>query len=258
VTASLIAENLSVAAGRRALLDRLSLTLQPGSVIAVLGRNGVGKSSLMRVLAGLDAASQGRVHIGGDSVHALPGALRARRIGYLPQHPEIAWSVRVADYVGLGRLPHRGGRGASPDDRAAVEEALAETALLEFRDRDMLSLSGGERARAVLARALAGRPEWLIADEPFTGLDLSHQFDMGALLRRAAGEGRGVLVSLHDIGFAASLADRVVLLHDNGVAADGPPRSVLTAEVLGAAFAVETAWLKGQGGPVLEVLAKRP
>ena len=155
-------------------LANVSLTLEPGRITAICGPNGAGKSSLLQCLAGLLEPAAGKVTLGGDALPALHPRTRAQAIGYLPQEGEVAWDVAVRSLVALGRLPHRD-RGT-----AQVEAAIAALDLAELADRPVSRLSGGERARALLARVLAGEPMWILADEPLAALDNAHQL---ALLR---------------------------------------------------------------------------
>ncbi len=252
----LAASDLTVRLGGRAVLDRLSLSLRRREVAAIVGPNGAGKSTLMACLAGLRRPASGLVTLDGEDVARLSDRDRARRIGYLPQNPEIAWRLDIHTFVRLGRTAHRGVFGETPADVEAVDRALARTRMTAFAARDITTLSGGERARALIARALAGDPAWLLADEPLTGLDLSHQLDAADLLRQAAGEGVGVVVSLHDLAFAARVADRVVLIAGGRVLADGPPRAALSAAVLGEAYDIDARWIDGAGGPLLDILGR--
>jgi len=252
----LSARGLTVRLGGRAVLDQLSLSLRRGEVAAIVGPNGAGKSTLMTCLAGLRRPTAGLVTLDGADVARLSDRERAKRIGYLPQSPEIAWRLDVHTFVRLGRTAHRGVFGETPADVQAVDRALERTRMTAFAERDVTSLSGGERARALIARALAGEPDWLLADEPLTGLDLSHQLDAADLLRQAAGEGAGVAVSLHDLAFGARVADRVVLIAGGRLLADGPPRAALSAAVLAQAYGIDARWIDGAGGPMLDVLGR--
>jgi iron complex transport system ATP-binding protein len=243
--------------GGRAVLDQVGLTLAPGEVAAIVGPNGAGKSTLMTCLAGLRRPDLGRVWLEGRAMGEIPDAERARRIGYLPQAPEIAWRLDVHTFVRLGRTAHRGMFGEGPGDKAAVDQALESTGMAPFAGRDITTLSGGERARALIARALAGEPAWLLADEPLTGLDLAHLLDTADLLRRVARGGVGVVVAVHDLAFAARVADRAVLLARGRILADGPPAQALAPACLSLAYGVEARWLAGGGGPLLDVLGRQ-
>lgn len=238
--------DLTVTRGGRAILNGLDLDLRRGRLTAIVGPNGAGKSTLLSRLAGLERADRGRVELDGRPILDLPPRERARAIAFLEQSPEVAWPVEVRILVGLGRTPFIGARGLSADDAAAIDRALARTGMTDFGDRLVSTLSGGERARVLIARALAGDPEWLLADEPLTGLDIGHQLDALHLLRGLAAEGRGVVVTLHDLALAARFADRVIVLWQGAIVADGPPSQALTPQVLARVYGVE-AVLAGEG-----------
>jgi iron complex transport system ATP-binding protein len=253
----LSARDLHVKLGGRTVFDGLFLDFAPGSVTAIVGPNGAGKSTLLNCLSGLRRPDVGVIALDGVSLIGVPAKLRAKRIAFLPQTPEIAWAVDVRTFIGLGRIPHQGAFGLGREDEAAVEEAIAATALEAFADRVITTLSGGERARALIARALAGWTDWRLADEPLTGLDLGHAIDAVDLFRHLAAErGMGVVVTLHDLPLAARAADRVIVLSDGQVLADGPPRDALTPEVLAKAYGVQARMIDGAGGPILDVVGR--
>ena len=253
----LTAQGVRVRFGARAVLDGVSLAFRSGEVTAVVGPNGAGKSTLMTCLAGLRRPDEGGVSLDGALLVKLRDRERAQRIGYLPQAPEIAWRLDVRTFVRLGRTAHRGIFGQGPGDAEAVERALARTSLAAFAERDVATLSGGERARVLIARALAGDPAWLLADEPLTGLDVGHQLDAAELLRAIARAGAGVIVTVHDLAFAARVADRVVVMAEGRVIADGGATQALSSQVLSHAYAVDAGWLGGEGGPLLDVRGRR-
>jgi iron complex transport system ATP-binding protein len=256
VAEGLAAEALVVRLGGRAVVDHVGLALRPGEVTAIVGPNGAGKSTLMSCLAGLRRPERGAVSLGGRPIAALDDRERARRVGYLPQTPEIAWRLDVRTFVRLGRTAHTGLFGEGASDVAAVDRALESTAMTAFAERDITTLSGGERARALIARALAGEPTWLLADEPLTGLDLGHQLDAADLLRRIAQGGVGVVVTLHDLSFAARAADRIVVMAQGRILADGPPVEALSPDVLKRAYAVSARWVTGASGPLLDIVGR--
>ncbi len=238
----LAADHLALALGGTPVLADVSVALPPGRVTAIIGPNGAGKSSLLACLAGLSAPEAGQVMLDGRPLAALPPADRARRIGFLPQVAEVNWEIDVATLVALGRLPHRRGwAGPSPADAAAIAAAIAATDLAGLAGRVVNSLSGGERARALLARVLAGQPHWLLADEPLANLDPAHQWDTLACLRAAAAAGAGVAIVLHDLAHAARIADHLVLMAAGRVVAAGPPETVLTPERIADVYGVTTA-----------------
>ncbi len=231
-------------------LKRISLTLQQGEVTAICGPNGAGKSSLLTALAGILPLHGGAVRLDGDLLASLDHADRARRIGFLPQQAELAWDLSVEVLAGLGRLPWNLGTEA---DRLAVERALADMQLSDYRQRPLSRLSGGERARAMLARVLAGEPCWLLADEPLANLDLAHQLTLLAHFRKLAGQGLGVALVLHDLAQAMNHATRVVVLEQGQIAADGPPETALSAEVIARVWGVKARWLGEPGARALVV-----
>ena len=253
----LVADNLAVAFGGRVVLDGISARFRPGEVTAVVGPNGAGKSTLLACLAGLRRPGVGRVTLGDRPVQTLPHRERARHIGFLPQTPEVAWAVDVETLVGLGRTPHSGALGLTEADHAAVQAALIQTRMTGLARRDVTTLSGGERARALLARVLAGEPSWLLADEPLAGLDPGHQLDTVDLLRAFAVEsGHGVIMTLHDLGIALRLADRVVVLQGGCLIADAAPLEALTPAILAQAYGVEAAIMPGSAGPLIELIGR--
>lgn len=253
----LSAENLSVRLGDKTVLKGVSAVLAPGLVTAVVGPNGAGKSTLLDCLAAVRRPDAGQVMLDGRGLRDLPSRARARRIAYLPQNAEIAWAVDGRTFVGLGRTPYVGAWGLTAEDRAAVDRALAVAGVESFADRVVSTLSGGERARVLIARALAGDPQWLLADEPLAGLDPGHVLDACDLFRRLADEeGRGVLITLHDLDAALRVADRVIVLAGGGVLADAAPVEALSPEVLKSAYGVEARTLAGRCGPLLEMVGR--
>jgi len=251
------AENLSVRLGDKAVLNGVDAAFAPGLVTAIVGPNGAGKSTLLDCLAALRTPDAGRVTLDGRALRDLPARARSRRIAYLPQNAEIAWAVEGRTFVGLGRTPYVGAWGLRADDRAAVDRAMAVAGVEGFADRVVSTLSGGERARVLIARALAGEPQWLLADEPLAGLDPGHVLDACDLFRRLADEeGRGVVLTLHDLDAALRVADRVIVLAEGRVIADAAPAEALSPEVLKTAYGVEARTLDGMRGPVLEMVGR--
>ncbi|PZU50636.1 MAG: ABC transporter [Sphingomonas sp.] len=232
--------DLSLSRGDRILLSGLSARFAPGSVSVILGPNGAGKSTLLDSIAGLRTPEAGTVRLDGVSVADMRLGERARRIGYLPQGGELHWNLRVQELVALGRLPHRSAfAGESEADRAAIARAMAAADVEALADRPALSLSGGERARVLLARVLAGEPELLLADEPLANLDPRHAMDALRLFRRAADGGAAVVLVLHDLQAAARAADQLLLLANGRCLAQGAPAEVLTPTLLAEAYGLE-------------------
>ncbi|KUR74178.1 ABC transporter ATP-binding protein [Novosphingobium sp. Fuku2-ISO-50] len=226
-------------------LEGVSVDLSPGRVTAIVGPNGAGKSTLLSALAGLIA---GEVSLDGGPLGAMTPRERALAIGYLPQGGEVAWNPSVETLVRLGRLPHRTAR--DEDDRA-VAEALAGVDLSAYAGRPVGTLSGGERARALLARVLAGDPGWVLADEPLASLDLAQARALLLHFRRLAQAGKGVALVLHDLAQAANHADHVVVLDRGRVAAAGAPEAALDPAVIARVWGVEARWLGEPGARAL-------
>ena len=234
------ARHLTVAVGRHRLLDRVSLTLAPGELVAVLGPNGAGKSTLLGCLAGARALTAGRVTLDGHPLARLDAGALARRRAVLAQNTVVTLPVHAEEVVALGRVPHADDATAT---RRVVAAALDAADASPFIARSVATLSGGEQQRVHLARALAQiwpddgtAPRYLLLDEPTASLDLAHQAQVMATARALADAGHGVLAILHDLNLAAAAADRLVLLDGGRLAASGPPTAVLTGERIAAVF----------------------
>jgi iron complex transport system ATP-binding protein len=231
-------QDLAVTINGGIVLGPFTGQFRAGTITAVLGPNGAGKTTMLRALLGL-VASAGTIMLDGIPLAALSAKARARKLGYLPQFGSPAWNLIAQDVVMLGRAPHRG-RHAAPSaaDIAAVRDALAMCDASRFALRPVLSLSGGECARVLLARILATLPDWLLIDEPLNHLDPLHQRNLLNLLRQQAASGVGVIVVLHDLNAAAQIADDVVLLRDGRQVAQGLATDVLTPANLAMAYDV--------------------
>ena len=223
----------------RTILDRLGGCLLPGEVTVILGANGAGKSSLLACLAGLRTPSSGSIALGNRPLKGIGHHERARLVGLLPQKAEVHWDIDAQALVALGRLPHRGRWGESGPDREAIARAMSATDIEHLSNRKVLRLSGGEQARVLLARVLAGQPRWLLADEPLASLDPAHQLDVLDRLADCARDGVGVVAVLHDLTQAARVADRVVLMKQGRILASGDRDAVLTPVLIREAFGIE-------------------
>lgn len=230
--------DLSLVKGGCDILRGVAGRFRRGEVTAILGPNGAGKSSLLHCLAGLEPNAGGTVTLDGSSVASMKPRARASSIGFLPQQAEVHWNLSVHALVALGRLANSGGGALTSADEAILDRVMADMDIAHLVQRPVLSLSGGERARVLLARVLAGEPRWLLADEPLASLDPAHQLAVLRHLRQAAQRGAGVAVVVHDVNHAARIADHVVLMMDGEIIADGKPEAVLTPEWLERAFSV--------------------
>ena len=222
------------------VLRDVDLAVAPGTWLGVLGPNGAGKTTLVRALAGT-VRHTGAVAIAGDA-DRRPAA-RARRLAVVPQTPTIPPGITVFEYVLLGRTPHQGLRlSASLDDRRRSLGVLQRLELERFADRDLGTLSGGERQRVVLARALVSDAPVLVLDEPTAALDLGHQFGILELLAELQRErGLTILTTLHDLAMAGQFGDRLAVLSEGRLVADGTPDEVLTPAAIGRWWGVDAA-----------------
>jgi iron complex transport system ATP-binding protein len=227
---SLCVNNLSVQIKQRTILQDINTAFEPGKITVLLGPNGAGKTTLLRSLASLTNPASGTLSLNGLPLQSTPARQRAQLIGLLPQSADVHWDITVRNLVALGRLPHsRWFIGESPVDTRAITSAMIATDVMQFADRTILSLSGGERARVMLARVIAGEPQWLLADEPLAHLDLAHQIDVLNIFKTSAKNGCGIILVLHDLALAARTADQILLLSHGRIVASGAPNTVLTA-----------------------------
>ncbi|MFN3452250.1 MAG: ABC transporter ATP-binding protein [Sphingorhabdus sp.] len=241
-------QNLAFAHGSAPTLQGINATFEAGKLSVILGPNGAGKSTLLACLAGLLKPNNGAAKLGDESLTNMAAMSRAKRIGLLPQGAATHWAITSEALVALGRIPHSRGAGLSADDRRAVTAAMGATATDGFAHRPITQLSGGERARVLLARVLAGEPEWILADEPLANLDPGYQLDILDLLRQQAREGKGVIAVLHDLHHAVRFADHVVLLHQGSVFAQGSVDDVITVQNLAAVYGIDAVLSKDEEG----------
>jgi iron complex transport system ATP-binding protein len=243
--------------GDSTVLADVDLSVRAGELVGLIGPNGSGKTTLLRILANLHTPKAGVVRYAGKTAAEFGSRQIARRVAYLAQGGEVHWPMRADSVVELGRLPHHDALGGTDArDRDAVERALVAADIVHLRARTMSQVSGGERMRILLARALAVDGDVLLADEPTTALDPLHRLQLMELLRTTVQEGRGVVVVLHDLALAMRFCDRLVLLTDGRVLDEGPPGRVLTDQHLARAYGVDV--VRGERDGVPFVLPWRP
>jgi iron complex transport system ATP-binding protein len=246
MTELLKVEAASVSLGDRRVLDGVDLTVSAGELVGVLGPNGAGKTTLLRAALGLTRLTSGRALLSGRDVADLNAGERASLVAYLPQERRLAWSLaawRIASLGAVDRPPALA--------RDAALRALARVEMSGLADRGVLDMSGGERARVLLARLLTTRAPLLVADEPVAGLDVEAQFHTLDLLREEADAGRAVVVTLHDLTLAARACDRVVVIDQGRIVADGSPAETLTPARLAEVFGLSGALVDTAAGAVL-------
>ncbi|MCV2491609.1 ABC transporter ATP-binding protein [Geodermatophilus sp. YIM 151500] len=241
----LVARDLTLGYGDRVVVEHLDLDVVDRGITAVIGPNGCGKSTLLRALGRLLRPQGGEVLLDGRRIDRLPTREVARTLGMLPQTPVAPEGLTVADLVARGRHPHQAWfRQWSRDDEAVVAEAMTWTGVLDLADRPVDALSGGQRQRAWIAMALAQGTDLLLLDEPTTHLDLAHAVDVLDLVDQLHHDrGRTVVMVLHDLSLAARYADHLVAMRDGRIVAQGPPREVITPELLSEVFGLSAAVL---------------
>ncbi len=230
---------LSVRFGSRPILCDVSFQVEHGEVVALIGPNGSGKSTLIRALSGLVRWEAGEARIDGKELSCLSTRELAQSIAVVPQDEPISFDFSVREIVTMGRLPRSTGLFDTPDDRAAAEEAMRKADCLEFADRPITQVSGGEKQRALIARALAQGASIMMLDEPTAHLDARHQAEVVTIVKELAASGQAVLIALHDLNVAAHVADRVILLDLGVVAMIGAVGEVLMSDRLESVYGVE-------------------
>jgi iron complex transport system ATP-binding protein len=259
VTEGLVLERVSFGYGSTPVVRELSLSLHRGEAAALVGPNGVGKSTLLSLASGTLRPQAGVLRWGGVDLAAMPRRTRAQRVALLPQVVQIPFAFSARELVALGRTPYLATFGrASADDTAAIARNLSDAGVAPLADRSVLELSGGERQRVLLAMTLAQDPELLLLDEPTAQLDLANQVAaLELVLDRCAGEAMTVLAAVHDLNLASLFFQRVLVLHRGHLVADGAPRSVLTVELVREVFSCEVAIVEQPAGAVPLVALKR-
>ena len=230
-SSTIVARGVSARRGNATVVSDVHLDVVAGEILALVGPNGAGKSTLLSIMSGDAVPSSGSVLLNGEPLAQLRTADVARRRAVLPQRHTVGFAFTAEQIVRMGRAPWVGTSAARHDDTSVVA-AMSACDVSEFSHRPFTSLSGGEQARVALARVIAQDTATIMLDEPTAALDVGHQESVMAVVRTLAGEGRAVVVVLHDLGLAAAYADRVAVLDSGELVATGPPRAVLTADRL--------------------------
>ena len=239
--------SISVTLDRTEILKDVSFSVSPGEIVGLIGPNGAGKSTAVRAALGLVKVSSGTVTVNDDNVATMEGRARAKKLAYVPQGAPVHWPLTVERTVALGRIPHlTPWQQLTSADSEAVEQAMQQTDCLAFRDRLITTLSGGERARIILARTIAVGAGYLLADEPTASLDPEHQLQVMEIMRAQAKAGVGVVIVMHDLSLAMRTCHKLVLLNEGKILDQGTPDEVLTDENVATAFKVKVArWSDG-------------
>ncbi|MDI9929709.1 ABC transporter ATP-binding protein [Rhodococcus sp. IEGM 1354] len=236
---TLSVDQLTVRLSGRDIVSGVSLTAAAGQITGVIGPNGSGKSTLLRAVYRHLKPAAGRIVVGDFDLWDISPAAHARVVASVPQERDSVNGITVREVVGLGRVPHQGSfRRESSEDRDAIEQSLTEVGLSDKASRRFHSLSGGEKQRVLLARCFAQRAHVFVLDEPTNHLDVAHQVQLLTLLKDRRDT---CLMTLHDLGVAAAVCDELFVLSEGVIVASGPPRSVLTPELLRSVFGIRAS-----------------
>ncbi|MBG83700.1 MAG: hypothetical protein CMJ40_04030 [Phycisphaerae bacterium] len=239
---SLSVDGLHVQLANKQVLKGIDFTVDLGERIAIVGPNGCGKSTLLRTISGILKPDAGDVKLDGKSLSSYPRRIRARKLGFLGQSDVAPMMTTVREHVGIGRHPHRRlFRQSLVEDEQAIHEAIQLCEVEHLIDRPVERLSGGERQRVRIATLFAQSPSMMLLDEPFTGLDIEHQYALLHLLAFMHEQGRLIMVVLHDLSTAMRFFDRVLVIQDGRLVADGPPLEVMTPDILHSVFRIEAS-----------------
>jgi len=253
-----IAENVVVNRGRRAILNGISLRIEAGDFLSIVGPNGSGKSSLLRTIAGVWPLSDGSIRIGGRRLHELPRRELAQIVAFVPQDARMDFAFTVEEIVAMGRHPFRGRfeRMASTDHEA-IEDALTACDIGHLRTRFVTTLSGGERQRVAIARCLAARPQIVLLDEPTASLDVQHSLGVLDLCSKLSRQRKSVILATHDLNAVARFTGRVALIDSGRIAYAGDRDSVLNSQVIETIFGVAAEVLISRAGDPVYVFHKK-
>jgi len=246
---SLVAKNIQVYRGSQLVLNDMYFSIAKGELVGLIGPNGAGKTTLLRALVGLSPLQQGEVVFDGAQLNRIHRSEFAKKVAYLEQNSRSHWPLSVENLVMLGRMPFLGQwRQPSQADWNIVREAMVTCDVDQFSKRTVTTLSGGEQARVMLARALATQPEILLADEPVAGLDPAHQLTVMDKFRELVDKSAAAVVVMHDLSLAARYCDRLSLISGGTLVAEGTPESVLTAQTLKQCYNIEAHFGKTSEG----------
>ena len=248
-------DSLSVKYDEKRVLNNISLEARTGEIVALIGANGAGKTTLIRAVSGTVPIETGQIYVDGDNLSHLSTAQRARTLAVVPQTRQMGGAYSVEQAVMMGRTAYMSWLGReSQADQAAVDAALAQTQLKEFRNRSIAQLSGGEQQRVLLARALAQSTPVLLLDEPTNHLDLKHQTNLLSLIKKLTQEKElAVLMAVHDLNLVSFFADKVALLINGELKTFGTPQGVITTETISEAYQtpVEIISHPDTGAPII-------
>ncbi len=236
----------------RVVLSGLNLSVNPGECVAIVGENGAGKSTLLRALAGVERVSQGAVFLGNRELGRMKARELARMRAYLGQREDVGFDYSVEEVVLMGAYARGGAWSLGGEEQSArVRDALSRVELEGYASRSVLSLSGGELQRVMMARVVLAEATWWMLDEPLVGLDIRHQERACALFRKHCDEGGAVIWVCHDLNWVWRVCDRVWVCNGGEVCADGAPEDVLTEELIERVFGVKVEFLTGSRGDVI-------
>ncbi|MFC3052793.1 ABC transporter ATP-binding protein [Kordiimonas pumila] len=250
-------KNISATLEGMAVLSGVSFAVKPGEVVGLIGPNGAGKTTVLKAALGLLPLVGGTVFLDGQLLEGMNAKDRACKVAYVPQGAPVHWPLTAERTVALGRIPHISPwQNITADDTAAIEKAMRVTDCWKLRDRLVTTLSGGERARVLLARAIAVNAYFLLADEPTASLDPAHQLQVMEILKEQASNGVGAVVVMHDLALAARTCDRLILICEGRVLAAGTPGHVLTDANIQKAFHVSVSRWKAGGVDMIAPIAR--
>jgi iron complex transport system ATP-binding protein len=251
---ALVFDSVSVRLGERSVLQDVSFEVAPGEVVGLVGHNGAGKTTLLRAATRVIDIEAGEITVGGRPIASLSRRELACKLATVPQDTNISFSFSAFEVVLMGRAPHQPLFGLeSAEDLAHARDAMERMRISDLAGRSIQQLSGGERQLVMFARAIAQEPAILLLDEPTAFLDLRHRIDVLSAVRELAAEGGSALVVSHDLGLAARACDRLVLMSEGRVAAQGAPDQVLTSEVLRSVYGIEADIVRAPDGSPLVV-----